>query len=244
MATGRAPGGKHDFTFRCPGLHWSNWGSAIKQRFEKREDTLDTWNAAERGSKKRSAKALKKEHRLAWQKKDRKRLLWFKFGGRVIVESKVELNEERARSLVRWRFDLVNRNVMALFWVDRPDVSSILQESSVCCVSGQGRCGGGEGAGAERPATRSFQFVKERMMATLTWVIMVGWLEGAEFCTYMGSILLPGSFAERLWGVWGVNESTITVIYLVKAAQELWPFNDKRKDLRGIGMRDKFMSAV
>lgn len=39
----------------------------------------------------------------------------------------------------------------------------------------------GGGADTERPVTRSFLFVKGRMMATLTWVIIVGWLEGAEF---------------------------------------------------------------
>lgn len=52
---------------------------------------------------------------LSMAEENRKRLLWLEFGGRVIVEIKVELNEERARSLVRWRFDLVNRKVMALF---------------------------------------------------------------------------------------------------------------------------------
>lgn len=90
-------------------------------------------------------------------------------------------------------------------------VSSLLWDSSACCV-GSGPGNGGEGIDPERPVMRSFQFVKWRIMSTLTWVIMAGWLEQAEFWIYLESILLPRSFAGRLWGVWGVSEAKMTHI--------------------------------
>lgn len=73
---------------------------------------------------------------------------------------------------------------------------------------------------------------------------MAGLLERAEFWIYFESILLPRGFADRLWGVWGINESKMALLYLVKATEKLLPFIENIKDIRRTELRGKFMGAV
>lgn len=54
------------------------------------------------------------EEKACW-KKDMKRLQWLEFDEGVTVETKVEQNEGKARSLARQRFDLVNQKAATVF---------------------------------------------------------------------------------------------------------------------------------